>query len=117
MVMGLVFSTVLAQDRSTRPILMVLLGLLLSTIGTDLETGQSASPWHPEPVRRLDFTPLAMGIFGFLRKSCAISTAGSARRGAQRDRKLLPSWQKSSNGIPAVLRGTFIGGLLGISAR
>ena len=66
MVMGLVFSTVLAQGSVYKAILMVLLGLLLSTIGTDLETGQERITMGIQNLSDgLDFTPLAMGIFGF----------------------------------------------------
>ncbi len=45
MVMGLVFSTVLARGSVYKAIMMVLLGLLLSTVGTDLETGQERMTW------------------------------------------------------------------------
>jgi putative tricarboxylic transport membrane protein len=40
MVMGLVFAVVLARGSILKAIAMILLGILLSTVGTDLETGQ-----------------------------------------------------------------------------
>ena len=40
MVMGLIFAVVLARGSMLKAITMILLGILLSTVGTDLETGQ-----------------------------------------------------------------------------
>jgi putative tricarboxylic transport membrane protein len=40
MVMGLVFAVVLARGSLPKAIAMIVVGLLLSTVGTDLETGQ-----------------------------------------------------------------------------
>ncbi len=115
MVMGLVFSTVLAQGSVYKAILMVLLGLLLSTIGTDLETGQERITMGIQNLSDgLDFTPLAMGIFGFaeILRNLDTPEARDVVRGAIG--KLLPSWDEIKESTPSVLRGTFIGGLLGI---
>src|SRR3712207_1986181 len=65
MLMGLVFATVLARGSIFKAIIMIIIGVLLSTVGTDLETGQErmtfGSPFLADGV---DFAVLAMGIFG-----------------------------------------------------
>jgi putative tricarboxylic transport membrane protein len=115
MVMGLVFSTVLAQGSVYKAILMVLLGLLLSTIGTDLETGQERITMGIQNLSDgLDFTPLAMGIFGFAEILRNLDTPEARDVVRSAIGKLLPSMAEIRQCINPVLRGTFIGGLLGI---
>ncbi len=115
MVMGLVFSTVLAQGSVYKAILMVLLGLLLSTIGTDLETGQERITMGIQNLSDgLDFTPLAMGIFGFAEILRNLDTPEARDVVRSAIGRLLPSMAEIKQCIPPVLRGTFIGGLLGI---
>jgi putative tricarboxylic transport membrane protein len=115
MVMGLVFSTVLAQGSVYKAILMVLLGLLLSTIGTDLETGQERITMGLQNLSDgLDFTPLAMGIFGFAEILRNLDTPEARDVVRSAIGKLLPSMAEIRQCVAPVLRGTFIGGLLGI---
>ncbi|MBN9081215.1 MAG: hypothetical protein BGP04_23315 [Rhizobiales bacterium 62-17] len=115
MVMGLVFSTVLARGSIFKAILMVLLGLLLATVGTDLETGQERMTMGIQSLSDgIDFTPLAMGIFGFAEivRNLENPEARDVVRG--KIGRLLPGWDDIKQSIAPVLRGTFIGGILGI---
>ena len=115
MVMGLVFSTVLARGSIFKAILMVLLGLLLSTVGTDLETGQERMTLGIQQLSDgIDFAPLAMGIFGF--SEIIKNLESPETRDVVRNKigRLLPGWEDIKQSAMPVLRGTFIGGLLGI---
>ncbi len=115
MVMGLVFSTVLARGSIFKALLMVFLGLLLATVGTDLETGQERMTLGIQQLSDgVDFAPLAMGIFGFAEiiRNLESPEARDVVRG--KIGKLMPSWAEIKQSTPPVLRGTFIGGLLGI---
>ena len=115
MVMGLVFSTVLARGSIFKALLMVFLGLLLATVGTDLETGQERMTLGIQQLSDgVDFAPLAMGIFGFAEiiRNLESPEARDVVRG--KIGKLLPSWAEIKQSVPPILRGTFIGGLLGI---
>ncbi len=115
MVMGLVFSTVLARGSIFKALLMVFLGLLLATVGTDLETGQERMTLGIQQLSDgVDFAPLAMGIFGFAEiiRNLENPEARDVVRG--KIGKLMPSWAEIKQSVPPVLRGTFIGGLLGI---
>src|SRR3954469_10980871 len=65
MVMGLVFAVVLARGSLLKAFGMILLGILLSTIGTDLETGEERMTLGLQFLSDgVDFAVLAMGIFG-----------------------------------------------------
>jgi putative tricarboxylic transport membrane protein len=115
MVMGLVFSTVLARGSIFKALLMVFFGLLLATVGTDLETGQERMTLGIQQLSDgVDFAPLAMGIFGFAEiiRNLENPEARDVVRG--KIGKLMPSWAEIKQSAPPVLRGTFIGGLLGI---
>ena len=115
MVMGLVFSTVLARGSIFKALLMVFLGLMLATVGTDLETGQERMTLGIQQLSDgIDFAPLAMGIFGFAEiiRNLENPEARDVVRG--KIGRLLPSMDDLKQCVPPVLRGTFIGGLLGI---
>ncbi len=115
MVMGLVFSTVLARGSIFKALLMVFLGLLLDTVGTDLETGQERMTLGIQQLSDgVDFAPLAMGIFGFAEiiRNLENPEARDVVRG--KIGRLLPSLSDIRQSVKPVLRGTFIGGLLGI---
>jgi putative tricarboxylic transport membrane protein len=115
MVMGLVFSTVLARGSILKALLMVFLGLLLATVGTDLETGQERVTLGIQQLSDgIDFAPLAMGIFGFAEiiRNLEEPEARDVVRG--KIGKLMPSWPEIKQSIPPVLRGTGIGAILGI---
>src|SRR5215210_2214289 len=65
MIMGLVFAVVLAHGSILKAIAMIVLGILLSTVGTDLETGQERMTFGYAPISDgIDFAVLAMGLFG-----------------------------------------------------
>ena len=65
MVMGLVFAVVLAHGSILKAVAMILVGVLLSTVGTDLETGEERMTFGlPFLADGIDFAVLAMGIFG-----------------------------------------------------
>ena len=66
MVLGLVFAVVLAKGSVLKAIAMILMGLLLSSVGSDIETGQSRMAFDvPELSDGIGFVVVAMGVFGF----------------------------------------------------
>ncbi|MFC7399324.1 tripartite tricarboxylate transporter permease [Chelatococcus sp. GCM10030263] len=115
MTMGLAFAVVLARGSVLKAIAMVLAGLLLSTVGTDLETGEERMTFGYAPLSDgIDFAILAMGIFGFaevLRNLEFTETRDVVRQAIGR---LLPSLADFKKSAAPILRGTLIGGTLGI---
>src|SRR5215475_11565609 len=65
MVLGLVASVVLAQGSLIKALGMVVLGLLLSLVGTDVTTGTARFAFDvPELRDGINFVVVAMGVFG-----------------------------------------------------
>jgi putative tricarboxylic transport membrane protein len=115
MVMGLVFAVVLARGSILKASAMILLGILLSTVGTDLETGQERMTFGLQFLADgIDFAVLAMGLFGIaeiLRNLDHTETRDVVRQAIGR---LLPSREDFRQSAWPILRGTVVGGTLGI---
>jgi putative tricarboxylic transport membrane protein len=94
---------------------MILVGILLSTVGTDLETGQERMTFGLQFLSDgIDFAVLAMGLFGIaeiLRNLDHTETRDVVR---QQIGRLLPGRKDLRQAAPSVLRGTAIGSILGI---
>src|SRR4029077_9703200 len=66
MVLGLCFAVVLARGSILKALAMVMMGLLMSMVGSDIETGQSRMAFDiPELSDGIGFVVVAMGVFGF----------------------------------------------------
>ncbi|POR48092.1 tripartite tricarboxylate transporter permease [Bosea psychrotolerans] len=115
MVMGLCFAVVLARGSILKAFCMIMLGLLLSTVGTDLETGQERLTFGFPPLSDgIDFAVLAMGVFGFAEVLRNLENPEARDVVKAKIGRLLPDWSEIKQSINPVLRGTFIGGILGI---
>ena len=115
MVMGLVFAVVLARGSILKAISMILLGLMLAQVGTDLETGQERMTLGLiDLADGIDFAVLAMGIFGFAEiiRNLENPEARDVVRG--KIGPLLPGKEDFRQSYKPILRGTLIGSLLGI---
>jgi putative tricarboxylic transport membrane protein len=115
MTTGLAFAVVLARGSILKSIAMVLVGLLLSTVGTDLETGVDRMTFGYGPLSDgVDFAVLAMGLFGFaevMRNLDVEQVRDTVRATIGR---LLPSAKDLGQSWRAVVRGTAVGAVLGI---
>ncbi|WP_246205689.1 tripartite tricarboxylate transporter permease [Microvirga arsenatis] len=115
MVMGLVFAVVLARGSILKAIAMILVGVLLSTVGTDLETGEERMTFGlPFLADGIDFAVLAMGIFGIAEIMRNLDHTEHRDVVRQAIGRLLPNMDDFKQAYKPVLRGTFIGSLLGI---
>lgn len=115
MVFGLIGSIVFASGSPLKAIGMILLGLILGMVGTDVTSGvQRFSFGIPELADGLGFVPLAMGLFGI---SEIIKSLERREKREIIKSKLSGFWLKKKDikeVTPAVARGTFIGSFLGI---
>ncbi len=115
MVMGLCFAVVLARGSILKAIAMIMLGLLFSTIGTDLETGQERMTFGFAPLSDgLDFAVLAMGIFGFAEVIKNLESPETRDVVRQKVGRLLPNWDEMKQSAMPIARGTALGSILGI---
>ncbi len=115
MVLGLMFAVVLARGSVPKAIAMILVGVLLSTIGSDLETGEERLTfgWN-EISDGLDFAVIAMGIFGFAEivKNLENPETRNVVKGAIG--RLLPNRADMKQAAWPIARGTFLGSVLGL---
>ena len=115
MIMGLVLAVVLARGSLLKAIAMIALGILLSTIGTDIETGRERLTFDLEMLYDgLEFAVLAMGLFGFAEILKNLQNPESRDVVRSKIGRLLPRWSEIRENLPAILRGTGLGSVLGI---
>jgi len=115
MVLGLIGATVLAHGSLIKAIAMVILGLLLGIVGTDVNSGVARFDFGiPELSDGIGVVSVAMGLFGF---SEIIMNLESSEKRELLTSKIKGFWltkQQFRAAAPAVLRGTGIGSVLGI---
>jgi putative tricarboxylic transport membrane protein len=115
MVLGLVASVVLAHGSLLRAIGMIILGLLLGLIGTDVNSGTPRYTFDlPQLADGINFVVVAMGMFGL----------GEIIRNLEHDENrsvmvkkvegLMPTKDDLKRIVAPILRGTALGSALGI---
>ncbi len=115
MVLGLASAVALARGSVLKAILMVILGLLLGIVGTDVDSGMARFSFNvPELTDGIGFVAMTMGLFAFA--EVAVNLEGTNRRDliTERIRRLWITGAEFKQSFPAVLRGTALGSLLGI---
>ncbi|MBM6595547.1 tripartite tricarboxylate transporter permease [Microvirga pudoricolor] len=114
MAFGLVGAIVLAQGSLLNAVSMVVLGLMLGIVGTDVQSGQQRFTLGlPQLFDGIAFVPLAMGLFGI---SDILSNLD------HRDRKetpikvgsLMPTKDELRSAAMPAVRGTLVGSILGV---
>jgi len=115
MVLGLIFAVVLAKGSILKAMAMVLSGLLLSMVGSDIETGQSRMAFDiPELSDGIGFVQVAMGVFGFSEIMRNLEQTASREIVHNKITGLMPTWTDLKASAGAIGRGTIIGSVLGI---
>jgi len=115
MVLGLIGAVVLASGSLLKAIGMILLGLLLGMVGTDVNSGVARFTFDiPELSDGIGFVAVAMGVFGFAEIIANIEKRGTREVFTSKVGSLLPSWKEAKQAAPAVARGTLLGSVLGI---
>ncbi len=116
MVLGLIGAVVLASGSLIKAIAMILLGLLLGLVGTDVNSGVARFSFDvPELTDGIGFIVIAMGVFGYGEIIMNLSKHEDDREVFTAEVKgLWPTKQDFKDMAPAVLRGTALGSILGI---
>jgi TctA family transporter len=115
MVLGLIGAVVLASGSLIKAIAMIVFGLLLGIVGTDVNSGVARFSFDiPELTDGIGFVAVAMGVFGFAEIIANVEKHGHREVFTSKVGSLLPSWQETKDAAPAVLRGTMLGSILGI---
>ncbi len=116
MILGLIGAVVLASGSLLKAIAMIVLGLLLGMVGTDVNSGVARFSMDiPELTDGISFIVIAMGVFGYGEIISNLSKHASEREVFTANvTGLMPTREDFKNMVPAVLRGTALGSLLGI---
>jgi TctA family transporter len=116
MVLGLVTAVILAHGSVLKAVGMVLVGLLLGLVGTDVNSGLTRYTFGIAEIwEGIDFVPMVIGMFGIVEIIRNLEHAELPRpHVTAKMRDLWPKGQDFRESWPAVLRGTGLGSLLGI---
>ncbi|MEK8047977.1 tripartite tricarboxylate transporter permease [Ideonella margarita] len=116
MVLGLIGAVVLASGSLVKAISMILLGLLLGQINTDVISGTPRFSFDiAELTDGIGFVTIAMGVFGFGEIIANLGQPAESREVFTKNVKgLWPTKQDFKDAFPAVLRGTALGSILGV---
>lgn len=116
MVLGLIGAVVLASGSLLKAIAMIVLGLLLGLIGTDVNSGVARYSFDiPELTDGIGFIVIAMGVFGYGEIIQNLSHSEEKREVfTGKVKNIYPTLQDLKLMAPAVLRGTTLGACLGI---
>jgi TctA family transporter len=115
MVLGLIAAVVLAHGSLIKAISMVILGLLLGLVGTDVNSGVARYSFGiPELSDGIGFVTVAMGMFGIAEIIANLEMKEKREIFVHKIENLLPTLADIKRCIPAVLRGTALGSGLGI---
>jgi len=112
----LIGAVVLASGSLIKAIAMIILGLLMGLIGTDVNSGVARFSFDvPELTDGVGFVVIAMGIFGYGEIISNLSLPDEDREVFTSGvTGLFPTKEDFRNMIPAVLRGTALGSILGV---
>ena len=116
MIVGLIGAVVLASGSLLKALAMIVLGLLLGLVGTDVNSGVARYSFDiPELTDGISFLAIAMGIFGYGEIIQNLSHPDEKREVfTGKVSGILPTAEDFKRMTPAVLRGTALGSALGI---
>ncbi|WP_113446834.1 tripartite tricarboxylate transporter permease [Rhizobium cremeum] len=115
MVLGLIAAIVLAHGSVLHAFGMMLLGLLLGLVGTDVNSGvQRFTGGTPQLLDGISFVIVAMGIFGIGEIIANLGDRKSENTQLAQITRLMPTLSELRAMLPPVLRGTALGSVLGI---
>ena len=116
MILGLIGAVVLASGSLLKAIAMIVLGLLLGLVGTDVNSGVARFSFDiPELTDGIGFVAIAMGVFGYGEIIVNLAQPEDDREVfTAKVSGLFPTKQDLKDMFPAVIRGTMLGSALGI---
>ncbi len=114
-VLGLISSVALAHGSVLKALAMIVLGLLLGLVGTDIYTGeQRFTLGRLELADGINFVAVAVGVFGIAEILRNLEDEHDRDVAIRRVSGLMPSGEDLRRIAAPVLRGTVLGSLLGI---
>lgn len=115
MVMGLVAASSMGSGSPIKGLAMVVMGVLLGMIGTDVNSGAARYTMDiPELMDGINLVALAMGLFGVAEVVRGIHGQDDTQKVQKVTlRSMVPTKQQMRRSYPAMLRGSMLGSALG----
>ena len=115
MVLGLVASVALAQQSVLKAIAMIMMGLLLGIIGTDIYTGAWRFTFGIHQLADgINVVPVAIGLYGVAEILRNLGERQTKPAEVREVGRLMPSRTEAKRSVGPAVRGTVIGSLLGV---
>ncbi len=115
MVLGLVGATMLARGSLLKAIGMILLGLVLGLVGTDVNSGTRRFTFGISTLfDGIDFVVVVMGLFGLAEIISSLDHEERKEVITTKVSRLIPTRADLKASWKAVIRGTVLGSMLGI---
>lgn len=115
MLLGLVAGSTMSRGSPTKGVAMTLLGLLIGTVGTDVNSGVARFTFGlTELSDKVELVALALGLFGvadFFHNVNGLQSAITAAPVRLRDMR--PTRKELRQAMPAIIRGTLVGTAFG----
>jgi TctA family transporter len=115
MLVGLVAASTLATGSPAKGLAMVVLGLLIGTVGTDINSGVSRFNFDiPSLMDGINLVALAMGVFGVAEVMSSINVSRESEvKEKITMRTMMPTRDDVRQSVLPMLRGTGIGSFFG----
>jgi TctA family transporter len=115
MILGLVASIVLARGSLLHALAMILVGLVLGLVGTDVNTGIARFTFGlPQLADGIGFVVVAMGVFGLGEIIANLENEATRASSVTLASRLMPTREDWRRIRGPIVRGTTIGSLLGV---
>jgi putative tricarboxylic transport membrane protein len=114
-ILALVGVSALANRSLLETLAMAIIGLLIGTVGTDVNSGVLRFTFHQSHLASgVDFVAVAVGVFAISEIGYQLGTPDRSVRAAWNIAGLLPDRQDIAASWKPILRGTALGALLGV---
>lgn len=116
MLLGLVAASVITDGSAVKGLAMVVFGILVGTVGTDIYSGvQRFTFGSLDLTDGVGLVALAMGLFGVTEVIMSVGKirGASVEKGSLRLRAMLPSRAEMRRIVPTIFRGAGIGSFFG----
>ncbi len=115
MLMGLVAAAVLAQGDMVKSLAMVVMGLLLGTVGTDVNSGWRRFSFDiSELMDGIGFVVVAVGVFALAEIAANLGDPEERAVFTSKVGGLFPSRDDIRRSIGPIIRGTILGAFFGV---
>ncbi len=116
MLLGLTMAIVLAHGSVLKATTVMLIGLLLGLVGTDLNSGSQRFTFDiPELFEGINFLAISIGLFGLVEVIRNLEFPEPPADKVETSIKgLYPNREEVAKATPAAIRGTILGSLLGV---